>query len=307
LIPSGLITISTLTFSSGPNHFNDPLNWSLARVPNSGDAVSFQEGGSNCSFGINQMATFSWTSGTTLQLTGTTFYDFQNGQTVYLTTTNTLPTGLAVNTLYFIVGINRDTGTFGLATTLGGTAITVTGAGSGTHTIAVRVASLEANNRWTGALGLPQVNGLGYVEYRPQYLHIGLATVAQGGVSSTQAITIGSAQGTGSGLVNIDNDVDQVAVTVISTGGGTQTGIPTMLWKGQNANNTLAVYGGSVGVSLFPNETSTLGATAPSPAISLRGGSLVLGPGATVNGPLAVTGGTLKSNNATVNGTLQLA
>lgn len=302
LVPSGLITISTLTFSSGPQHFNDPLNWSLARLPNSGDALIFQEGSNSCAFGLNQMFTFTWVSGTTLQLGGSTWFDLQNGQTVYLTTTTTLPTGLAINTLYYIVGINRDAGTFGLATTLGGAAINVTGAGAGTHTIGVRLASFEESSRWTNGIGLPQVNGLGYIEYRPLYLHIGLATPAQGGSSCVQTNTIGTGQGIGSGLTQIDNDVDQVATTVITTGSGAQSGIPAVLWKGQNANNTMAVLSGSVGIGLFPNETAVLGATAPANALIQRGGSIELGPGVTITGNVNKTGGTLQSDGATING-----
>lgn len=294
--------VSTLTLSAGPEHFNNPLNWSLGRVPNSGDAVLIERGSSNCSFGLNQIATFAWTSGTTLQLTGTSWYDLQNGQSVYLTTTNTLPTGLATNTLYYIVGMNNDAGTFSLATTLGGAAITVSGAGAGTHTIGLRLASFELSSRWTGNLGLAQLNGLGYVEYRPQYLHVGFATVAQGGSAMAQTITIGTGQGTGSGLTNIDSDVDQVSVTVITTAGATQQGIPAMLWKGLHPSNVLAVYSGSVGAALFPNESATLGATAPAPALAQRGGSIELGPGVTITGNINKTGGTLQSDNATLNG-----
>jgi len=55
---------------------------------------------------------------------------------VQLTTTGALPTGLSVGTTYFVV--NYSSGTFNLATTRGGTAITTTGTQSGTHSISPR-------------------------------------------------------------------------------------------------------------------------------------------------------------------------
>jgi microcystin-dependent protein len=64
-------------------------------------------------------------------------HDFQTGESVYLTTTGALPTGLTANTLYFVIMVTADT--FRLATTyanaIAGTAINTTGAQSGTHAI----------------------------------------------------------------------------------------------------------------------------------------------------------------------------
>lgn len=61
----------------------------------------------------------------------------ETGVAVTLTTTGTLPTGLATSTTYFIIKLTSST--FYLATTLqnanASTAINITGAGSGTHTI----------------------------------------------------------------------------------------------------------------------------------------------------------------------------
>jgi microcystin-dependent protein len=64
-------------------------------------------------------------------------HDFQTGESVYLTTTGALPTGLTANTLYFVIMVTADT--FRLATTyanaIAGTAINTTGTQSGTHAI----------------------------------------------------------------------------------------------------------------------------------------------------------------------------
>lgn len=61
------------------------------------------------------------------------------GCAVTLTSTGTLPAGLATSTTYFVIRVDQNAGTFKLATSLAnadaGTAIDITSAGSGTHTI----------------------------------------------------------------------------------------------------------------------------------------------------------------------------
>ncbi len=63
-----------------------------------------------------------------------------NGAAVYFTTTNTLPAGLAINTIYFLIYVTNNT--FKIATSYknsagsaAGTAIDITGAGTGVHTM----------------------------------------------------------------------------------------------------------------------------------------------------------------------------
>ena len=56
-----------------------------------------------------------------------------NNTTVTLSTTGTLPTGLAINTLYYVVGTSGLT--FRLSLTQGGTAINTSGTQSGVHTV----------------------------------------------------------------------------------------------------------------------------------------------------------------------------
>lgn len=58
-----------------------------------------------------------------------------NGAPVFLTTTGALPTGLAANTILYVV--NATTNTFQLAATSGGAAINTTGSQSGVHTVSV--------------------------------------------------------------------------------------------------------------------------------------------------------------------------
>lgn len=48
--------VSTTTSSSGPNHFDDPLNWSPSGVPASADDLRFEFGSSDCLYGLDQSA-----------------------------------------------------------------------------------------------------------------------------------------------------------------------------------------------------------------------------------------------------------
>lgn len=61
------------------------------------------------------------------------------GNVVQLTTTGTLPAGLTTGTNYFVIRVDQGAGTFKLATTIANanaaTAINITDAGSGTHTV----------------------------------------------------------------------------------------------------------------------------------------------------------------------------
>lgn len=59
--------------------------------------------------------------------------DYANGDTVYLTTTGTLPAGLALLTKYYVVGVAA--GTLQLSATFGGSAIDITDTGTGTHSV----------------------------------------------------------------------------------------------------------------------------------------------------------------------------
>ena len=59
-------------------------------------------------------------------------HGMSNGKKVVLTTTGTLPTGLSTSTRYYV--IEATTNTFELSVDPGGTAVDITGTGSGVHT-----------------------------------------------------------------------------------------------------------------------------------------------------------------------------
>lgn len=80
-----------------------------------------------------------------------TDHNLFNGQLVTLTTTNTLPGGSETNTLYYIVA--RATNSVSIALTPGGSVITLSSAGTGTHKIVpfTEVGSFarNLNPRWS--------------------------------------------------------------------------------------------------------------------------------------------------------------
>jgi hypothetical protein len=290
---TSLITLSTMTWSAGQNHYDDPTNWQPVGVPGAGDSIYFSQGDVDCLYGLDQIAAFTANASTDL-CTWTTKSDLQTGQAVYLTSTTTLPAGLSGSTLYYLIGVDRDAQTFKLSTSLGGSAVNITDAGTGTHTVGARPSYIEFSSAETGATGLPFANVNGeYIEYRQRFLHIGLATVANGG---TQKITIGTGDGSGSGKIQLNTDVDVVALKLLNSGGSSESGIPAVLWKGTNPASTVEVVNADFGSCLVPGETATLA------SLTERAGSVHLGPGLTLDGPLDKTGGSIIIDGSTING-----
>lgn len=89
-------------------------------------------------------------------------HGLQTGDSIYLTTTGALPTGLAQNTRYWVIKV--DANTFNLATSLAnalaGTKINTTGSQSGVHTL--RLASHGIGDGST-TFNLPNLNGYAMV------------------------------------------------------------------------------------------------------------------------------------------------
>lgn len=75
--------------------------------------------------------TATFTAATTDVITSAA-HGLKNGDMIVLTTTDTLPAGLAINTVYFV--IDKTTNTFKLSLTANGAPINITDTGTGTHT-----------------------------------------------------------------------------------------------------------------------------------------------------------------------------
>jgi hypothetical protein len=73
-------------------------------------------------------------------------HGFSDDQPIRFTTTGALPTGLAINTTYYVKSSTSTT--FQVSTSIGGASVNTTGAGSGTHTV-VPVAALVSSTTAT--------------------------------------------------------------------------------------------------------------------------------------------------------------
>jgi len=114
---------------------------------------------------------------------------YSNGDVVRFATTGALPSGLALNTLYYVVNTDPTTGAFSVATTPGGTAVALGSAGSGTTSV----------QDWAGASDLTQypalivggtttVNGNLTLAYAPGAVN--QSTLRVGAVSNSQGVLI---------------------------------------------------------------------------------------------------------------------
>ena len=77
-------------------------------------------------------ATVTYSTTNILSCTG---HGLVTGDVVVFTTTGTLPTGLAVNTLYYVISTNLGANQFSLSAAYNSTILSISAAGSGTHTV----------------------------------------------------------------------------------------------------------------------------------------------------------------------------
>lgn len=157
----------------------------------------------------------------------------------------------------------------------------------------IQPASLTIKSTYTGKIGLPRYNSIGYAEYLPTYLAIG-----------PTVLTIGDGEGNGSGRIKIDTGTDAVTCHVYKSGTRQETGIPSILLKGTSASNVFRINRGDVGLAFFEDETAN--------AITINVGyvtnqtgdaKLTIGPGLThaATGVLTLTGGKCFCDSALIN------
>jgi hypothetical protein len=286
------LVIVEATRSRGPNHFDDPDNWTLGHVPETADDLIVERGSMDLLYGLRQLVTVSADAGTdTLTMTG--LAEFVADQKVRITNVGgSLPGGLAAATDYYVKHLDRDAGTLQLATTPGGSPVDITSAGTGTHWLGPRVNRMRWNSRYTGNVGNRQDHEAGYAEYRPLYLTIGLLATGD------QTILIGHGQGSGSNRMRLDLGPDEFLCDVLQTGGSAEPSVPALLLKGTNSASDLQVLDGDVGFACLEGESGAFH------RLTQRGGAVQLG--AVTLAELDKTGGTLLADEATLNGVLNL-
>lgn len=180
-------------------------------------------------------AASSFTANATTNVCTDAAHGFRTGDKVRLTSTTTLPAGLAANTTYFVIRLSADT--FSLATTdanaVAGTAIDITDTGTGTHSvvgfenttglfferraIAVLAGIPAGTTELAAAFGIPQVMAFTSMTEPDSGFSASLVRWQQAGTGDlfvSPASIWGSALGRQSGAV--DGITDLAAVRLIT-------------------------------------------------------------------------------------------
>lgn len=159
--------------------------------------------------------------------------------------------------------------------------------------LATGIAAFYHYARYTGAIGLPEVNtslGDNYYEFRQQYLIVDSTT-----------ISVGIGDGDGSGRMKIQGVSGTTpVVNVYQTSNALDIGIPALLLVLPNASSVLNVNRGSVGVAIYPGETSTIPTVRVGFETNQAGDStVVFGAGCTLT-TIEQSGGKVTTNSAVV-------
>lgn len=148
----------------------------------------------------------------------------------------------------------------------------------------VTLTSLTVNGGYQGKIGLPVNNSRGYVEYRATELAIGATTQ-----------TIGQGFGLYSGRIRINNGTIQTALTVYNLTRPTNTGYPSMSWRGTHASNVVRVIGtgstGNIGIATEAGQSATIA------SLYIASGTVYSGTGVTLT-TIENVGGTLETSSA---------
>lgn len=279
--------------SRGPNHFDDPLNWQdetgAFGVPQRNDRVYCPDNKADLLYGLCQRSNFTAVAATDRLFIADPQIAFWEGQTIEVKNTGgALPGGLSADTTYFVRDLDPSGPSLRLSTTLNGVPVAISGAGTGTHEIGVRLEWFETDARYTGKLGLPRVNKDGkYQEYRTRFLKAWIDDVR-----------IGRGDGSGSQRCHLDTGASATTLQ-LQTSQGAAEGAPAVQWLGTGTGNMLEILGGNFGVAIDPEQTAEFD------SLLMRNGQVLIGRDVAV-GDIERTGGTLRMLGATVDGNVTL-
>ncbi|CAK9015266.1 Uncharacterized protein SCF082_LOCUS12683, partial [Durusdinium trenchii] len=250
---------------TGPNHFNNPANWSLGHVLNSGERGVFASGSSGVLYGMRQRSAFTFDSEFNGEDTTETLIvdaDFVDGQILRYRGTGLAPTyripddetdyTLDDETDLYVLSFDPHSGRLSVALSdEANEPLTFTDGGDGEHYIELRCV-LEIHSRYTGQIGLPQRDSAGFFQdHLPQYLAVGLTDQADN-------VVIGLGDGSGSGRIKIDSGLSRLRALVIDTGGEIEAGVPPVLFLTEAEDSEVTALSGQVGVAVHARESSTL-------------------------------------------------
>lgn len=288
---SELVTVIQTQKSQGPQHADDPANWTTGIVPETGDDLMIEDGTEDLLYGLNWLSEFTATAAT--DVLSISQCDFADEQKVRLTTTGTLPAGLAVATDYYVILIS-DT-SIKLSATRGGSPVDITDAGSGVHTIAVELASYTRRSDYTGKIGLSKRNtdGTTYYEYRNRKFRFGIQA------SGDKKVVSGTGEGSGGPREYLHTGAYEIDAAVYKSGGSDEPGVPAFQHTGENSQSLVTVYDAECGFAFNAGEVAEYR------KIMQHGGLVNLGAGS-VNADLFKTDGDLIANDANFSGVITI-
>lgn len=231
---------------SGPGFFMHPDNWEDRIVPDSGDTIVCDDISAGIQYQLDLVQSFivADSDTETLFMLGGEQLLFREGQKVSIASAGTLPTGLTAG-FYYIRNPGED-GTFNLSSTVDGSLILTSDAGTGVHTVWLSGLTFVSYQRYTASIGLPHLRG-NIPEYMPQYLHAGFA-----------AIKLAADVQLGSGLTMGRFDLHTTEATdvlIYKNQSSTISGIPSVLMKGGHASTTVDLRSGQLGLGVYDGET----------------------------------------------------
>ncbi|MCR9200434.1 MAG: hypothetical protein NXI04_17500 [Planctomycetaceae bacterium] len=277
-------------FPSGPGNWADAVNWSLGRLPETGDEILLDFSDESITYGLRQFVQVAIDT-TDNTLTAAGGHDLQNGQKVQFLFGDAAPTGVSAGTDYFVINSDRTDGIFQVSATEGGAAVNITAAGTGPHFCGVIAGDVTIPASFDQGIGLERDNSEGFEEYRQRFLAIGIA--------ATGVIEVGRGDGVGSGLIRIDPGNSAGEVVVYETGASEVDGKPACVLSCLSDNLRLRVHSGDVGIAVYDDEVAKLG------SFNCLAGSLFVGSVTVVNNAIAGRD-TLTSQRMSVNGLVRI-
>jgi hypothetical protein len=112
---------------------------------------------------------------------------------------------------------------------------------------AVQLASFRQFSTFTGDVGLPSYNQLGYFEYRETELAIGATE-----------FELGIGDGSGSGRIRLNTGTGQTTGIIRNAGASPERGLPAILWRGTHAANAINITKGTLGIAWIKGHVATV-------------------------------------------------
>jgi len=242
----GSLVYSETTPGYGPAFFHAPDNWTPVQAPSSGDTLVLDTLGESIKFSLRQSYSFT-NIGSNRILLSPRRVAFIEGQKVHVSSSSALPTGLTAG--YYYVRNPTSDCTLQLSSTPTGSLATITGLGSGTHTIQLRELTIE----W---MARSAVTTLGLDFNRSNLIKEHLCPYLKAGFTSIE-IGIGSG-GDGPVQAKFDTLNINTPITIHKTSSSNEPDVPAVCILANNGSTAITIDQGELGMGIQTGETNLL-------------------------------------------------